>query len=110
MVSIPDMEILKNYVLVLDCGHQRRTFAPCEVGRILPCLAAAHHMEMHAVAIIIHIPSGQEVQSIGWLSPQAALLATYDSLRDDAEALPWWRWRERKKLRSEARAVGRAAR
>jgi hypothetical protein len=106
-MSIPDLAILRDYVLTLDCGHQRRTATPCAVGRTLPCLNEAHHMEMRCVVRIRHLPSRRDVDSIGWLTPQAALLGAHDELEAEADALPWFSAR-RRKLRKDARTVGLA--
>src|SRR5438105_250367 len=107
-MSIPDVEILRNYVLTMDCGHRRRTSAPCEVGAPLPCLDDSHRMESRAVARITDVRSGLDVDRVGWLSPQAALLGAHDGLRAEAGALPWWRWRARRRLREDARAAALA--
>jgi hypothetical protein len=70
-MSIPDLAILENYVLTLDCGH------------------GEHHMEQCLVTKIVD-KSGREHESIGWLSPQAAVLGAYDDAKSSGEKRMWW--------------------
>lgn len=80
---------LLDYLLTLECGHKRRTVAPCEVGGLLPCLDESHYggREFSKIAAsecfrspITHITdkAGRELQKLGWISSQAAMHGAYD--------------------------------
>lgn len=108
-MSIPDIQILQNYILTMDCGHRRRTMAPCRVGQTLPCISEAHKMEQHVVASIEDVRWGRNVESIGWMSSQTALHGAHDELRAEANVIPWYQPFKKRRAERDARRVGLAA-
>lgn len=108
-MSIPDLDILRNYTLTLDCGHKRRTAAPIAVGEQLPCLDKKHELEPHTVTKIEDL-HGRSVERVGWMSPKASLHGAYsrhsrraEELEAEAKTLRWWRFGKKAALRAQAR-------
>lgn len=104
-MSIPDTALLK-YILTLDCGHKRRTMNPTNVGASLPCIDQAHYLEKHVITNIYDEQFKQNVDTVGWLTPHAAMLGAYSSLNREADNLPWYAWIKKRNLRKQAKWAG----